>query len=381
MANTINIQPQLIRWAVERSGLELSSYPAEIADWIRGNKAPTLSKLEKFARKAMVPFGYLFLDSPPVETLPVPDYRTMRDAGVRRPSPNLLDTLYDMQRRQAWMREYLLEEGHDSLSFVGSVTRNTPIDTVVTSMYRVLDLPRDWATRHETWEKATAFLVSQIERAGVLVFINGVVGNSTKRKLDPEEFRGFVLCDEIAPLIFVNATDSKAAQVFTLAHELAHLWLGSDALVNLPEMQPGSDESEKFCNRVAAEFLVPQSKLQAAWASYKNEDRRFEKLSKLFKASPVAIARRAKDLRLISADEFFRFYEDYQAKAVQIRREQTGGDFYKTQKSRLGNRFGRAVIAATKMGRLSYQDAYELTRLYGQTFDRYAAFLQNQERA
>ena len=380
MANVVDVNPDLIRWAVDRSGLQLEDFPSAVQDWIDQKKKPTFNKLESFARKAMVPFGFLFLDRPPVEQLPIPDYRTMRDKRVQRPSPNLIDTIQDMQLRQAWMREFLLEEGHTPLPFVNSETTKSSVDETVSSLRRWLQVDQDWATNHDTWEDALRSLIRQIERAGILVFVNGIVGNSTNRALDPEEFRGFVLSDEIAPLIFVNGSDSKAAQMFTLAHELVHIWIGEDALNNLVEMQPASDDVEKFCNRVAAEFLVPAAKLKAVWPKDVVDGIPFGGLARRFKVSPVVVARRAKDLKLITSDEFFGFYHSYME---DVRRrdkpKKGGGDFYRTQNARLGHRFGRAVVAAAERGRLSYQQAFDLTRLYGSTFDRYAEFLKKQD--
>lgn len=380
MANVIDVNPDLIRWAVDRSGLQLEDFPSAVQDWIDQKKQPTFNMLESFARKAMVPFGYLFLDQPPVENLPIPDYRTMRNKRIRRPSPNLIDTIQDMQLRQAWMREFLLEEGHTPLPFVNSESIKSSINETVSSLRRWLDLDQDWATMHETWEDALRYLTRQIERAGILVFVNGIVGNSTNRSLDPEEFRGFVLSDSIAPLIFVNGGDSKAAQMLTLVHELVHIWIGENALNNLVEMQPASDDFEKFCNRVAAEFLVPAAKLKAVWPREVADSIPFGSLARRFKVSPIVVARRAKDLKLITADEFFAFYHSYMEDLR--RREKAkkgGGDFYRTQNARLGHRFGRAVVAAAEMGRLSWQQAFDLTRLYGSTFDRYAEFLKKQD--
>jgi len=380
MANVVEINPDLIRWAVDRSGLQLEDFPSAVQDWIDQKKQPTFNKLESFARKAMVPFGYLFLDQPPVEKLPIPDYRTMQDKRVRRPSPNLIDTIQDMQLRQAWMREFLLEEGHTPLPFVNSESIKSSIEETVSSLRRWLVLEEDWATEHKTWEDALRFLMRQIELAGILVFVNGIVGNSTNRSLDPEEFRGFVLTDPIAPLIFVNGSDTKAAQMFTLVHELVHIWIGEDALNNLIEMQPASDDVEKFCNRVAAEFLVPAARLKSAWPSDDVIAVPFAALARRFKVSPIVVARRAKDLKLITADEFFGFYHSYmEDMRRRDKSKKGGGDFYRTQNARLGHRFGRAVVAAAEMGRLSYQQAFDLTRLYGSTFDRYAEFLKKQD--
>jgi len=379
MSNVAEVKPELIRWAVDRSGLSLDYFPAVVGEWIDDTKKPTFRKLEVFAKKAMVPFGYLFLDKPPIEEIPMPDYRTLRDTGIRRPSPNLLDTIHDMQRRQAWMCEYLIEEGHGSLPIVSSATLATSLDEMVGSFHKCLELERDWALGHATWEAALSFLIRRIESAGVLVFVNGVVGNNTHRKLSVEEFRGFVLSNPIVPLIFVNGADSKAAQMFTLAHELAHVWLGEDALVNLPDMQPGGNSIELFCNRVAAEFLVPETKLRAEWPSVAESENPFRTLATRFKASPVVIARRAKDLRLISAEAFFRFYHSFM-EGVRDRKDNQkgGGNFYRTQTARLGRRFSRAVIFAAKAGRITYTEAYRLTGLSGKTLDTFASFLRGQ---
>jgi Zn-dependent peptidase ImmA (M78 family) len=380
MANVVQVKPGMIRWAVERSGLSLDRFPAAVEAWITRGEKPTFSKLEAFAKKAMVPFGYLFLDAPPAEELPMPDYRTIHDGAVSRPSPNLLETIQDMRRRQTWMREYLVEEGHGTIRIVGSFSKESPVMAVVADVRRQLNLPLDWAAEQANWEAALSFLARQIEAGGILVFVNGIVGNSSKRKLDPDEFRGFVLNDPVVPLIFVNGADTKGAQMFTLAHELAHIWIGESALVNLPEMDPGNHAVEKYCNRVAAEFLVPGERLRAVWGKAAKFDRPFHAIARRFKVSPIVAARRAKDLGLLARDEFFKFYHAYLKEVAAAERQRpAGGDFYRTQNARLGRRFGRAVIAAAQSGRLSWQEAYDLTRLYGQTFDRYAAFLKKQE--
>ncbi|MBI4266631.1 MAG: ImmA/IrrE family metallo-endopeptidase [Acidobacteria bacterium] len=116
-----------------------------------------------------------------------------------------------------------------------------------------------------TWTAALQTLRDALDAAGVIVVTNGIVGNNTHRKLDPQEFRGFVLVDEYAPLVFVNGADAKAAQMFTLAHECAHLWYGQSAACDLREPQPANDRVEIACNVVAAEFLVAEVELRAQW--------------------------------------------------------------------------------------------------------------------
>ncbi|MEJ1958794.1 MAG: ImmA/IrrE family metallo-endopeptidase [Nitrosomonadales bacterium] len=138
-----------------------------------------------------------------------------------------------MQRRQTWMHDYLVDCGHDPLPFVASANLHASPAAVAQQIRQVIGTSDGWASHHGTWSDALRHLREAIEETGILVAINGVVGNDTHRKLDTEEFRGFVLLDNHAPLIFVNGSDAKSAQMFTLAHELAHLWVGESALFNL----------------------------------------------------------------------------------------------------------------------------------------------------
>ncbi len=376
---SISIKPELIRWAVERSGRStdtLARTLPKITEWERGQAQPTLRQLEKLAKKTWTPLGYFFLAEPPEERLPVTDFRTVRDRPIPRLSPNLIDTLHTMQRRQAWMREYLIEMGHERLPFIGSASTSDAINTVAKSIRRVLDMTDGWAGQISTWAEALSVLREAAETAGIMVVINGVVGNNTKRKLDPDEFRGFVLSDTHAPLVFLNGSDARSAQMFTLAHELVHLWLGEGGLFNLPELQPSSHQVEQFCNKVGAEFLVPAQELKRFWPDAKASPEPFQAIARQFKVSPTVAARRALDLNLIESQVFFDFFSAYQTDERRKAAAKKGdGDFYNNQNVRLGKRFARTVMHAAKEGRLLYRDAYSLTGLHGATFDKYAKAL------
>lgn len=380
MPEIVAVKPELIRWAIERSRLpaeELKETFPKLDQWRRGERMPTFKQLERLAKKTMTPLGYFFLDKPPDETLPVPDFRTVGDTPLTRPSPDLIDTIHSMQRRQQWMREYLINEGQEPLDFVGSAKNSRNVVSLAARIRETLGLNVDWAEGHSTWEDALRTLRHSAERIGILVAASGIVGLNTHRSLDPQEFRGFVLCDDYAPLIFVNGADSKSAQMFTLAHELAHIWLGQGGLFNLIQMMPHPDETERFCNQAAAEFLVPAHKLKERWAEARAKSGPFYEIARTFKVSPVVVARRALDLRLISRAEFFAFYERDQEewqrrKDEERRRKKPGGNFYAVQDVRLGRRFAWAVVRAAREGRLSYREAYKLTDLDGETFNRYA---------
>jgi len=371
----IAVKPEVLDWAVVRSGKDrakLKKRFAKLDEWERGEIEPTLKQLEDFARATYTPLGYLFLDEPPEDKLPIRDFRTVMGIAPRRPTPNLLDTVHQMQRRQDWMREFL--ELHDAsrLDFIGSATLQTPVIELANEIRRKLGIDASWAAGHASWEDALRALKQAIEEIRVLVFVNGIVDNNTSRPLDPEEFRGFVLTDAVAPLIFVNGNDAKGAQMFTLAHELVHLWLGETGVFALPNLQPYENRVEEYCNQVAAEFLVPAALLRVAWDRRANLERGFQPLARQFKVSALVAARRAQDEGLISRNEFLQFYRTQARRAT----KKPGGDFFRTQNNRVGARFAMAVDRATREGSLLYRDAYHLTGLTGDTFKKYLKKIQ-----
>jgi len=277
-----------------------------------------------------------------------------------------------MQQRQAWMREFLIEQGQSPLPFYGSASRDDDPGNIANDIKRVLDLSNEWSAHHSTWENALRQLRNVIEESGILVVANGIVGNNTHRKLNVGEFRGFVLADEYAPLIFVNASDSKAAQMFTLAHEVAHIWFGSSAAFDLRQLQPADDSTEQACDKVAAELLLPAEQMREAWQTARSDDEPFQAIARRFKVSTLVAARRALDLALIGREEFFEFNRNYTYdERSSTQKASDGGDFYASQNLRVGRRFADTLMRAVKEDRLNYYDAYKLTGLYGETFDKY----------
>lgn len=373
--NRVDVQPTMLRWACERAGYQpahLAGRIPQLSAWMRGEKRPTLKQLERLANVTRTPLGYLFLPEPPDEPLPVTDFRTLPGGARTRPSPDLLDTLYLMQRRQAWLRESLVEGESEPLAFAGSVRLDDDPEGVGREMRRALGLADGWGATVRTWQDAVRELRRAIEQLGVMAVINGVVGNNTHRPLSVEEFRGFALTDPHAPLIFVNGADAKSAQMFTLAHELAHIWLGSEGLSGFEGLFPGGTEVENWCNRAAAELLVPAEELSARWRQAGRGPAPFETLARTFKVSPVVAARRALDLDLIGRGTFSEFYEDYVGREHEKEARPSGGDFYNNQNTRIGELFGAQVARAVLEGRIGFKEAYDLTGLRGGTFQAYA---------
>lgn len=371
----VPVPPKMLRWACERAGYDvahLAERLPQLRAWVRRERQPTLKQLEKLAKVTHTPLGYLLLPEPPEEHLPVPDYRTV--AGVRRdrPSPDLLDTLYTMKRRQEWLRESLVENDAEPLAFVGSARLADDPDAVGHEMRRALGLDLGWAAGVRTWQDAVGELRRAIEQLGVMAVINGVVGNNTHRRLSVQEFRGFALTDPYAPLIFVNGADAKSAQMFTLAHELAHIWLGTEGLSGFESLLPGGTDVEDWCNVAAGEFLAPERELRARWRQVRRKASPFQDLAQAFKVSPVVAARRTLDLNLVDRNTFFDFYKRYVNREQKAGMKSSGGDFYNNQNTRVGELFGTRVLRAAMEGRIGFKEAYDLTGLRGGTFQKYA---------
>ena len=373
----VDVKPDFFLWACERSRRSIDELAerkpfSKLPDWISGEARPTFKQLEKFAQATYTPFGYFFLPKPPEESVPIPDLRTVGNQYMGRPSPDLLDTIHAMQRRQAWLHEDLIECEAEPLDFVGSAQTADDSQGVGREMRRMAGLDDGWAAKVRTWQEAVSELRRAIEQLGVMAVINGVVGNNTHRKLDVGEFRGFALSDKYAPLVFVNGADAKSAQMFTMVHELAHIWLGESALTDTGLISQPSQEIESWCDRAAAEFLVPAQELKSCWRDIRHEEKPFETLSRHFKISPIVAGRRAMDLRLVDRQMFFKFYEEHIAREHRQRTASGGGDFYNNQNMRVGEKFATQVILATKGGRLSFKEAYDLTGLRGGAFQEYA---------
>ncbi len=363
----VEVKPGLLRWARERAGLtqeqlQRQSKFKQLPHWETGEKQPTLKQIESFARAVHVPVGYLFLSEPPEESIPIADFRTVAGRTLTRPSPNLLDTIYACQERQSWYREFALVTGQPEISFIQSATTNTSAQTVAAQMREALNYQVDDRRECSGWTEALRLFISQADDAGVLVMVNGVVNSNTHRRLDPNEFRGFALSDPFAPLVFINGADTKAAQMFTLAHELAHLWLGVSALSDIGAKPPRSSQQEEiWCNAVAAEFLVPLDDLSSKLRRSEPLPEAMTRLAKTYKVSTLVILRRLLDVEFIDRETFDKEWNEELTCLVQLsQRGQSGGNFYRTTITRTGQRFTRALVVSVLEGQTLYRDALRM---------------------
>jgi Zn-dependent peptidase ImmA (M78 family)/transcriptional regulator with XRE-family HTH domain len=369
MADRVNIPKERYSWAIQRAGLTVDGYMnshpnVPLSEWMSGEKEPTVKQLEAFAKSVNVPFGYLFLEKTPKEEVPFPMFRG--EAGRSDHFDlNVYDTVNSLQLRQDWLEDYLQENEIDTCKYIRSVTLQTPVGETVSKLRTMLGLQPRWAFGLVRTEAAVSKMTEALEGAGIFVAYNGVVGNNTRRPISVSECRGFALVNDTAPYIFVNSGDAPTAQLFTLVHETVHLMLGisaghaeADTLCH--------DANEKYCDMVAAEFLVPAAELRSVW----NGD--IKDTARKFRVSELVVARRAHDMGLLTNDEYNAFWMEYRKRPLKKReRESGGGNFYRTSVKRVGRLFAIHVKNAVADRQLSYLDAYRLTGLYGNTYTHF----------
>ena len=362
----VQIKGQMLRWARDRSGLALEDFTKKFPHfeaWERGTRLPTLKQLKKFADGTYTPLGYLFLEAPPDEPLPIDDLRFGRKGLSNQASPHLLDTIYRCQQRQEWFHAHAAKTGNDPVLLATLNPDTNAIRSTASQVREHLGFGVSDRQRLSKWSEALSLFRQKVEDAGVLITINGVVGNNTQRKLDPEEFRGFALVDDLAPLIFVNGADTKSAQMFTVAHELAHLLIGKEGL---SDAEPGLESQiseETWCNSFAGEFLIPTEDFQGRFDPIRSIDSEMERLAADYKVSTLVVLRRIRDHGVISENDYWSKYdaEVTRLKEYTERKDTTGGgNFYLSQRYRVGDRFARAIITSTLEGETSYVEALHL---------------------
>ena len=356
----VPVQPKILDWAETRSlqdGDLLRAHFPKLDDWKEGAVQPTLKQLEDFANFTHTPFGFLMLSEPPVERLPIPDFRTMPSERYERPSPDLLETIYICQERQDWYRDFMREIDESPLPFVGKETIRSDVTTVADEIREAIGLNIVERRNYSTWQDALRSFIAHADDAGILVMCSGVVGNNNFRPLDPQEFRGFALADPFAPLIFINGSDSKSAQMFTLAHELAHIWLGSTALSDIPISSGANNETELWCNKVAAEILVPERVFRDSFNESASRDEEIQRMSRSFKVSSLVIMRRMLDIGYLSPGEYWNLYNREEDRLRSLPKT-SGGNFFLTQAVRTSKRFTKALIISTLEGYTLHRDAF-----------------------
>lgn len=366
------VTPKLITWARQRNNLtseaaarKISVSPETFDGWEKGRARPTLRQAQVLAHRLYVPFGYLFLSDSPNEELPLPDLRRVAGVPPPPPSPEFADLLGDVLRKQEWYRERQEAEGAPPIGFVGRFGLRASVETVAADIRDTVGVNEDLRQGVATWEQFLTEFIRRVEGIGVLVLRSGIVGSNTRRTLDIKEFRGFAISDDLAPVVFINSRDAKTAQIFTLAHELAHIWIGQSGVSNPDYFRRTSEQEnavDRFCDQVAAETLTPKEDFLSQWRARTPIDQNVRALVGRFRVSRFVILRRAYDLNLIVYGDYqayFRaFLEDQRPKG-----EEGGGNFYTNLLARNSRTFTFALLVSAAEGRIPYKEAAQLLNL------------------
>lgn len=400
MAVGAPINPAVLKWARERAGLSpqqlgerlgKSVKPEKVADWESGECKPTIPQAEKLARALRVPFSYLLLDEPPreLDALPVADFRSIGDRERANVSLELRDSIELTIRKVEWMKEFRIQEGDVPLPFVGKFK---VADDIMPAVDFIADVLGIGAARQasKSPKELRDEIAARLERIGVLVFRANSVAMNSHRPLSVEEFRGYTIVDEYAPAIFINTADFESAQVFSLIHEFVHILTGTSGISNeLIEGSKGLAEAslhlqlERFCNRVAAETLLPSAFVRENWTRL---DLSVKPLATQFRVSHTMVARTARELGLVSDKEYWKFVDLCNQHARDAKRREDAERKNKEKKkggpsrhvlSRFcnGYLFTSVVVNAARAGKVMYRDAGKMLNISPSGLDKFDDFI------
>lgn len=362
MTTRVKVKKEIYIWAIDESQIEYDVIKFrfnKIDEWISGVSCPTFRQLEELANFLKIPFGYMFLNKPPKKDIMESEFRTI---GNKMPhiSKNLKDTLSTMAKKKDWLSEYRKEKGWEKVltNKYSNFNKNDSIFTCKLAK-EFLELDEFWYKNFTNTRLAFNYLRELLENKGIIVMQNGIVGVNTQRNLDINEFRGFLLYDDYAPLIFINAKDSANGKIFTLIHEYIHFLLREDD-VFINEFMVDETTDEALINKIAAEFLIPESHVSKLWDNSKDPFEQIEELSRSFHVSQISVAIKLKNTDKVDQH----IVDNVKNKTDRMLRNKTekssGGDFYNNCKSRYSDSFARSVVQGAESGEISYTYAFDL---------------------
>lgn len=383
-----NITPQILTWARARCGLshnvlatKLNVSTDKLVQWESGTSKPTIKQAQSVAKHTHIPFGYLYLDKPPQLNIPIADFRTGHLKKNSQQEVNIYDFVQSLLHKKEWFEQRALKKGSNFNSghFQGKFSLKNDYLEVAESISEFIEIDSNIRRRNQiTPSSLWSSLVDKVISKGIWLMRTGVVGNNTHRKLNSDSSKGLALKSTFMPVIWVNSSLSDAPKIYTLIHEMAHLWIDSEGI----SKQQDEDEIastngrslkefenlEKFCDLVAAEVLVPAKNLEYLWQSQSSSLDNVENLHKNFGVSRFVIAKRAADLSIVTKSDLAnltvilrqRIKPPIQNEEQEETENSGGGNFYNTLLARNGMEFTKAVVEDAFSGDLLLNAACDL---------------------
>ncbi|WP_232842696.1 MULTISPECIES: ImmA/IrrE family metallo-endopeptidase [Lactobacillaceae] len=366
----VPVSRKVIQWAIangEKSEDELRrKYRLDVWEAPKtDHDFPTFKQVQNFSRDTRIPFNYFFKSEVPEEKNTFVKFRTINNVAVQ-PSRRLIDTIHAMESRQAWMKEYLLgQDGQARFELSQSINEDMRVGAVAQNISKLLNLS-DIFTQSLGDDDFFNDLRAKISKLGIMVMQNGIVGTNTHRSLNVDEFRAFVLIDEVIPLIFINGADSKKAKIFSLVHELVHTLLGRSEVLNASLEDDVA--SERWINQVTVNILMPEEKLRLEIKDSRSAEDNLKHVSRKFHTSLVATAIRLRSIGIYD-QKLVDWAQDEQQRYLKQKKKSSGGDFYNTALSRVDRRFANAVINRESSGNMAIATAASMLGVTLKTYD------------
>ena len=368
------VTPEVMKWARESAGLTLDEAATkigrpqhEIAQWESGELRPSIAQARKACEVYRRPLAVFYLPSPPEDFDTLRDFRKLPRGVVRTYSSMLRRIIRTAVEHQNWVRDFLLSERMSPLPFVGSETTDTNPEELALAIREALGVDLTSQQRAASREAALSLWMMHAEKNGIFIFRHGLI--------DLEECRGFTLADPVAPFVYLNSGDALAGLLFTLAHELCHIWIQESGVSNSADSGDfaSSDDAkiEVFCNAVASEVLLPNEAFNSEWAKTSSESdlkTRIRHISGLFKVSEETVARKLLEQSRLSQAGYRSLRQEYQNRWEEIQtmrrkrlRESPGGpSYYLTKVTSNGYAYTQTIISAYRSGSVSGRDAATL---------------------
>jgi Zn-dependent peptidase ImmA (M78 family)/transcriptional regulator with XRE-family HTH domain len=387
MSDKAFITPAVFKWARESARMSLESAASKVdvdvsklVEWERGESLPTIRQAELLAKAYRRPFALLFLPEIPNDFQPLQDFRRKNSKELGTAATFIIR---DIRQKQSWIKALYEENNYNRLDFVGRFNRRNSVAQVARDILRVLDIhPSQYETDNPIKE-----WIAKAESKGIFISRTSFV--HSKLTLDSEEMQGFVIADEIAPFVFINSDDWNAPQLFTLVHELAHIWIAESGISNDIQLEIKNRDKyhpvELFCNQVAAHALMPDEVMKDIPSSVFSSAEKIFAASRKLGVSSASLLVRGLQMQIISTDKYHKLKKEVDARFEEfVQKEQSkkdlqqrkgGPDYYLLLVNKNGQLFTQVVMDAYYGGMIMPTEASNLLNTQVKNFDKLQAFL------
>jgi Zn-dependent peptidase ImmA (M78 family)/DNA-binding XRE family transcriptional regulator len=365
MADKAFVTPEILKWAritarisAEEAASKVSVPAERLEEWESGLSQPTIRQAEKLARAYKRPFALLFLSEIPRDFQPLQDFRRR---GSEPLGTGSIFIIREIQQKQDWISDEFKANGEPKIEFVGKFSLESDPATVAEDILSTLQIN----PRRYTGTSPLREWIDKAETKGIFVSRTSFI--HSRMKLDSDEFQGFAIADSYAPFVFINSDDWDAPCLFTLVHELAHLWIAESGISNIGEPDIGGNAElpsiELFCNEVAANALMPTELMQSFSPLMFNSANEIFRNVRGLGVSRFAFLVRSYKLGLIEletyrylknqADREFAAYKQREEEKIALQKtaENRGGpSYYLLQVNKNGRLFTQIVLDAYKGG-------------------------------